>query len=106
LGLQFYLSKRYNTAIHVWGNTKSLTPLGQLSVSLESHISIRDMLSKTNTRNREYGFINIFQKIKLTTTKMIALFTEEDNPFITDELLQLGPGDKYLFVTREYCCII
>jgi len=29
---------------------------------------------------------------------MIALFTEEeDNPFITDELLQLGPGDKYLF---------
>ena len=98
LSLHFYLSKRYNTAIHVWGNTKSLTSLGQLPVSLESHISIRNMLSKTNTRNREYGFINIFQKIKLTTTNIIALFTEEeDNLFITDELLQLGPGDKYLF---------
>jgi len=57
LGLHFYLSKRYNTAIHVLGNTKSLTSLGQFPVSLESHISIRDMLSKTN---REYGFINIF----------------------------------------------
>ena len=40
LGLHFYLCKRYNTAIHDLGNTKSLTSLGHFPVSLESHISI------------------------------------------------------------------
>jgi hypothetical protein len=49
------------------------------------------MLSKTN---REYGFLNIFQKIKLKTAKIITLLSEtEDQSFITDELLQLYPGD-------------
>jgi hypothetical protein len=33
LGLHFYLNKRYNTAIHVLEYTKSLTSLGQLSVT-------------------------------------------------------------------------
>jgi len=48
------------------------------------------MLSKTN---REYGFLNIFQKIKLKTARGITLLTEiEDQSFITDELLQLYPG--------------
>ena len=34
LGLHFYLNKRYNTAIHVLEYTKSLTSLGQFTVSL------------------------------------------------------------------------
>ena len=92
LGLYFYLSKRYNTAIHVLEYAKSLTSLGQFPVSFDSHISIRDMLSKTN---REDGFINIFQKIKLKTGKMITVSTKtEDQSFITDELLKLSPGDR------------
>jgi hypothetical protein len=50
------------------------------------------MLSKTN---REDGFLNIFQKIKLKTAKMITLLSEtEDQSFITDELLQLIPGNR------------
>jgi len=94
LGLYFYLTKRYNTAIHVLEYAKSLTSLGQFPVSIDSHISIRDMLSKTN---REYGFLNIFQKIKLKTAKVIKLISEtEDQSFITDELLQLSPGGNYL----------
>jgi hypothetical protein len=56
LGLYFNLNKRYITAIHVLEYTKSLTSLGQFSVSIDSHISIRDMLSNTN---REYGFLNM-----------------------------------------------
>ena len=92
LGLYFYLSKRYNTAIHVLEYTQSLTSLCQFHVSIDSHISTRDMLSKTN---REYGFLNIFQKIKLKTAKVISLISEtEDQSFITDELLQLVPGDR------------
>ena len=92
LGLHFYLTRRYNTAIHVLEYTKSLTSLGQFPVSLDSYISIRDMLSKTN---REYEFINIFQKIKLKTAKLIALSSEtEDQSFITDELLQLVSDDR------------
>ena len=47
------------------------------------------MLSKTN---REDGFLNIFQKIKLKTAKVITLSSETDQSFITDELLQLIPG--------------
>jgi hypothetical protein len=48
------------------------------------------MLSNTN---REYGFINIFRRMKLKTTKIIILATEEtDQSFITDELLQRYPG--------------
>ena len=92
LGLYFYLNKKYNTAIHVLEYTKSLTSLGQFTVSFDSHISIRDMLSKTN---REYGALNIFQKIKLKTAKVISLSSEtEDQSFITDELLQLILGDR------------
>jgi hypothetical protein len=92
LGLHFYLNKRYHTAIHVLEFTKSLTSLGQFPICLNSHISIRDMLSKTN---REDGFLNIFQKIKLKTAKVIELSSEtEDQSFITDELLQLYPGDR------------
>jgi hypothetical protein len=92
LGLHFYLNKRYNTAIHVLEYTKSLTSLGQFPDSVSSHISIRDMLSKTN---REYGFINTFQKIKLKTTKVITLLSETgDQSFNTDELLQLYPGNR------------
>ena len=92
LGLNFYLNKRYNTAIHVLEYTKSLTSLGQFTVSIDSHISIRDMLSQTN---REYGFLNIFQKIKLKTAKIITLSSEtEDQSFITDELLLRYPGDR------------
>jgi hypothetical protein len=92
LGLYFYLSKRYNTAIHVLEYPKSLTSLGQFPVSFDSHICIRDMLNKTN---REYGFINIFQKIKLKTGKMITVSTKtEDQSFNTDELLKLSPGDR------------
>jgi hypothetical protein len=50
------------------------------------------MLSKSN---REDGFLNIFQKIKLKTAKMITLLSEtEDQSFITDELLQLIPGNR------------
>ena len=55
------------TAIHVLEYTKSLTSLGQFPVSIDFHISIRDVLSKTN---REDGFLNIFQKIKLKTAKI------------------------------------
>ena len=92
LGLHFYLNKRYNTAIHVLEFTKSLTSLGQFTVSIDSHISIRDMLSKTN---REYGVLNIFQKIKLKTAKLITLISEtEDQSVITDELLQPYPGER------------
>ena len=92
LGLHFYLNKRYNTAIHVLEYTKSLTSLSQFPVSFDSHISIRDMFSKTN---REDGFLNIFQKIKLKTAKIITLSSEtEDQSFFTDELLQLNPGDR------------
>ena len=88
----FYLNKRYNTAIHVLEFTKSLTSLGQFPVSIHSHISIKDMLSKTN---REGGFLNIFQKIKLKTAKVIALLSEtEDQSFITDELLKFSSGDR------------
>jgi hypothetical protein len=50
------------------------------------------MLSKTN---REYGFLNIFQKIKLKTARIITLSSKtEDQSFITDELLQLYPGNR------------
>jgi hypothetical protein len=99
LGLYFYLNKRYTTAIHVLEYTKSLASLGQFPVSLESYISIRDMLSKTN---REYEFINIFQKIKLKTAKLIGLISEtEDQSFITDELLQLYPGNRYIKCPTE-----
>jgi hypothetical protein len=92
LGLHFYLNKRYNTAIHVLEYTKSLASLSQYPVSIHSHISIRDMLSKTN---REYGFINTFQKIKLKTAKLITLSSEtEGQSFITDELLQRYPGNR------------
>ena len=92
LGLHFYLNKRYNTAIHVLEYTKSLTSLGQFPDSVSSHISIRDMLSKTN---REYGFINTFQKIKLKTAKVITLLSETgDQSFNTDELLQHSPGNR------------
>ena len=95
LGLHFYLTRRYNTAIHVLEFTKSLTSLGQFTVSFDSHISIRDILSKTN---REYGFLNIFQKIRLKTAKIISLSSEtEDQSFITDELLQRYPGDRDIF---------
>jgi hypothetical protein len=60
-----------------------------------SHISIRDILSKTN---REDGFLNIFQKIKLKTAKVIELSLEtEDQSFITDELLQRYPGNRNIF---------
>jgi hypothetical protein len=90
LGLHFYLTRRYNTAIHVVKYTKSLTSLGQFPVSIDSHISIRDMLSNTN---REY-VMNIFQKIKLKTAKAIVLSSEtEDQSFITDELLQRYPSN-------------
>ena len=94
-GLYFYLNKRYNTAIHVLEYTKSLTSLGQFTVSIDSHISIRDMLSQTN---REYVFLNIFQKIKLKTAKIITLSSKtEDQSFITDELLLRYPGDRSIF---------
>jgi hypothetical protein len=57
------------------------------------------MLSKTN---REDGFLNIFQKIKLKTAKMISLSSEtEDQSFITDELLQLDPGNRSIFCPPE-----
>ena len=50
------------------------------------------MLSKTN---REDGFLNIFQKIKLKTAKVITLSSKtEDQSFITDELLQLNPVNR------------
>jgi hypothetical protein len=50
------------------------------------------MLSKTN---REDGFLNIFQKIKLKTAMTILLSSKtEDQSFITDELLQLYPGSR------------
>ena len=50
------------------------------------------MLSKTN---REDGFLNIFQKIKLKTAMTILLSSKtEDQSFITDELLQLNPGNR------------
>ena len=92
LGLHFYLTKRNNAALHVLEYAKSLTSLGQFPVSFDSHIPIRDMLSNTN---REYGFINFFKKIKLKTAKLIRLSsTTEDQSFITDELLQLIPGDR------------
>jgi hypothetical protein len=92
LGLHFYLNKRYNTAIHVLEYTKSLASLSQFPVSIHSHISIRDMISKTN---REDGFLNIFQKIKLKTAKLITLSSEtEGQSFITDELLQRYPGNR------------
>ena len=105
LGLHFYLNKRYNTAIHVLEYTKSLTSLGQFPVSIDSHISIRDMLSKTN---REDGFLNIFQKIKLKTAMTISLSSKtEDQSFITDELLQLNiQVIEASCVPREYYCII
>jgi hypothetical protein len=92
LGLHFYLNKRYNTAIHVLEFIKSLTSLGQFPVSMYSQISIRNMLSQTN---REYGFLNIFQKIKLKTAKVIELLSKtKDQSFITDELLQRYPGNR------------
>jgi hypothetical protein len=92
LGLHFYLTKRNNAAIHVLKYAKSLTSLGQFPVNIYSHISIRDMLSKTN---REYGFMNILKKIKLKTDKVIRLSSQtEDQSFITDELFQLYPGDR------------
>ena len=92
LGLYFYLNKRYNAAIHVLEFTKSLTSLGQFPVSIDSHISIRDILSETN---REDGFLNIFQKIKLKTAKVITLSSEtEDQSFITDELLKFSLCDR------------
>jgi hypothetical protein len=95
----FYLNKRYNTAIHVLEFTKSLTSLGQFPVSIHSHISIKDMLSKTN---REYGFLNIFQKIKLKTAKIITLSSKtEDQSFITDELLQCYPGNRSITCPPE-----
>jgi hypothetical protein len=91
LGLHFYLNKRYNTAIHVLEYTKSLTSLSQFPVSFDSHISIRDMFSKTN---REDGFLNIFQKIKFKTANVIVLLAKtEDQSFITDELLQRYPSN-------------
>ena len=102
-GFYFYLNKRYNTAIHVLENTKSLTSLGQFPVSIHSHISIKDLLSKTN---REYGFLNIFQKIKLKTANVISLSSETDQSFITDELLQRYPGDRDIICPWEYYCII
>ena len=90
LGFHFYLTKRNNAALHVLEYAKSLISLGQFPVNFDSHIPIRDMLSNTN---REYGFINIFRRMKLKTTKMIILATEEtDQSFITDELLQRYPG--------------
>jgi hypothetical protein len=52
------------------------------------------MLSETN---REYGFLNILKKIKLKTAKVITLSSETENQsFITDELLQLYPGSRYI----------
>ena len=94
LGLHFYLTKRNNAALHVLEYAKSLTSLGQFIVSFDCHISIRDMLSNTN---REDGFINIFRRMKLKTTKMIILATEEtDQSFITDELLQVIPGNRII----------
>ena len=94
LGLHFYLTKRNNAAVHVLEYTTSLSLLGQFPVSIDSHIPIRVMLSKTN---REYGFRNSFQKIKLKTARVIALLQEtEGQAFITDELLQLSPGEKSL----------
>ena len=90
LGLHFYLNKRNNAAVHVLEYAKSLTSLGQFEVSIHSHIPIRNMLGNTN---REYGFINIFKKMKLKAAKMITLLSEtEDQSFITDELLQVFPG--------------
>jgi hypothetical protein len=92
LGLHFYLTRRYNTAIHVLEFTKSLTSLGQFPVSIHSHISIRDMHSETN---REDGFLNIIQKIKLKTANVISLISKtEDQSFITDELLELFRGNR------------
>ena len=92
LGLHFYSTKRNNAALHVLEYAKSLTSLGQFPVSLHSHISIRDMLSNTN---REYGFINILKKMKLKTAKLITLPSKtEDQSIITDELLQLVPGNR------------
>jgi hypothetical protein len=94
LGLHFYLTKRNNAALHVLEYAKSLTSLGQLLVSFEFHISIRDMLSNTN---REYGFINIFQKIKFKTANVIVLLAKtEDQSFITDELLLRYPADRII----------
>lgn len=53
------------------------------------------MLSQTN---REDGFLNIFQKIKLKTAKIITLSSKtEDQSFITDELLLRYPGDRSIF---------
>jgi len=95
LGLYFYLTKRYNAAIHVLEYVKSLVSLGQFPVNSHSHIPIRDMLSNTN---REYGFINIFQKMKLKTARVIMLspFTEDQSFTITDELLQRFPGNRVI----------
>ena len=57
------------------------------------------MLSKTN---REDGFLNIFQKIKLKTTKIITLSSKtEDQSFITDELLQCYPGNRSITCPPE-----
>ena len=57
------------------------------------------MLSKTN---REYGFLNIFQKIKLKTAKEITLSSKtEDQSFITDELLQCYPGNRSITCPPE-----
>jgi hypothetical protein len=92
--IHFYLTKRNNAALHVLEYAKSLTSLGQFPVSILFHISIRDMLSETN---REYGFLNILKKIKLKTAKEITLSSETENQsFITDELLQLYPGSRYI----------
>ena len=92
LGLHFYLTKRNNAAIHVLEYAKSLISLGQFPVSINSHISIRNMLSNTN---REDGFINIFRRMKLKTAKGIDLAIKEtDQSFITDELLPLFPGHR------------
>jgi hypothetical protein len=93
--LYFYLNKQYKPAIHVLKYTKSLTSLGQYFVSIYSHISIRDMLSETN---REYRFINSFQKFKLKTARAVKLKTKKnDKSFIKDELLQRFPSNTDLF---------
>jgi len=95
LGLHFYLTKRNNAAVHVLEYAKSLTSLGQFPVSIGCYISIRDMLSNTN---REYGFINIFKKMKLKAAKVIMLsIQKEDQSFITDELLERYPGDRSIW---------
>lgn len=60
LGLHFYLTKRYNAAVHVLAYAKSLTSLGEFPASIDFHIPIRNLLSNTN---REYGFINFSKKM-------------------------------------------